>query len=497
MTVFAPPAEWTMQFAQNGAGSVAPLTNLIGQRAMSWATAPVPGVGAGFYMPAYRDPLSTTATATATNPHDLTWFYNNHPDWLVYQNSATSTPSTGGSGNLWGINIHLQEVLDYMLAYALDPSTVGGVASTTAGVLNGNAYLSVDNVTAQNLNNIEGYYLGATPGVGSPPDFGGVWTQLYTGADNDQAWANDSFALCNYLRANLNKIGVGVWLNSKLSHTDIPNSIKQAQLSNAVLRESAYQHACTLNSTISSISWAAGTVTVNTTGAHGLTSGYVVGVWGNTPTGYNTPAAAVTVVNATRFTYPLVADPGASTIKGIVGNTDFVDSGTRGTDWYAALQLANTIHDRTVIVQFDYLCGHPMAQATNAEISYACANYYLTRGKRTYLEMQNGTSTGGRDDGTLTTYPAPFLVALGEPLEDPPIAGTPNSGGGCYKRAYQFGMAVVWPNITSSGTYTVPADGNSWMDQFGNPVAAGVHTLGPDTSVTPNRANGIVLYWTP
>ncbi len=498
-TLFVPPVTWAMQFAQNGAGSISPLTQLIGTRAMAWATAPVAGVGNSFYIPCCRDPLSTTGSATVSNPHNLQWFYDHHPDWLVYPNSGTSVPSTGGSGNLWGINIHLQEVLDYMIAYARDPTTVGAPVpamrcSTLLGVLCGYAYLAVDNIAAYNANSVEGYYAGATPGCGSAPSFCGVWTQIYTGADIDQAWADDIYRLANQLRSNLSRVGVGTWLNAKLNHSDVSRSNKLALSGSALLRESPYLHACNsaIDSTISTITWSAGTVTVNTVAAHGLSSGYVVGVWGNSPAGYNTPTAAVTVVNSTRFTYPLVSNPGTIVTKGFVGNTDFVDGRISGTDWYALLQQAVAVNPYQIVVHFNYLCDHVMTDATRPEIAYTTANYYLVRQKYTYFEMQNGGG-GTRDSGTLTTYPAPFLVDLGEPVDAIPTAGSPNSGGGCYKRAYTKGMVVVWPDIVGSCTYTIPSDGHVWQDQFGTVYSAGSNTLLPDTSVTPNRANAVVL----
>lgn len=432
--LFVPPAdEARIQFGQNGSlssdgtRSITPPTLMIGQRATCWACAPVPGVGTGFYIPIYRDPLSTTGSATLANPHDRTWFEAHHPDWLVYADSGATTPSTGGSGNLWAVNINLQEVRDYMLAYAKNPVTVGGVASATGGVLKGYHYLSVDNAAAYNANSVGGYYAGATPGCGSAPSFCGSWVQLYTGADIDAAWAADIYSYVDFLKVNLNKIGVGVWLNAKMNKNDVRRSIDLSLRGNAVLRESPFQHACE-----------------------------------------------------------------------DFGNTDFVEGLTPGTDWYAQMQQANAIYNKQVITQFYYLCGKKAVNATNPEIAYAVANYYLTRGKYTYFEMQNGTSNpaNNRDDNTLVTYPAPFLVYLGAPMEAPPTAGTPNSTGGCYQRRFRYGMVVVWPSSTGSCTYTVPA-GYSWKDQFGASVASGVNTLSPDASVSPSRANAIVIYRDP
>jgi hypothetical protein len=178
-------------------------------------------------------------------------------------------------------------------------------------------------------------------------------------------------------------------------------------------------------------------------------------------------------------------------------NTELVEGGRPLQNWYAEMQVMNALWDKVPLVSFNYLCGHPVASATDPEIAYATANYYLTRGQRTYFQMQNGTSgVGTPDAGTLATYPASVAVNLGMPIEPPPTAGTPNSGGGCYKRSYQYGLVVVWPESTGSCTYTVPGV-YAFKDQFGNSVSAGAHTLSPDSSVTPARPNAIVIYRDP
>lgn len=66
---------------------------------------------------------------------------------------------------------------------------------------------------------------------------------------------------------------------------------------------------------IVSISWAAGTVTVDTANPHGLTTGRSVYVTGCAPTGYNGTFTA-TVTGLYHFTYPLASDPGSITVPG-------------------------------------------------------------------------------------------------------------------------------------------------------------------------------------
>ena len=65
------------------------------------------------------------------------------------------------------------------------------------------------------------------------------------------------------------------------------------------------------NVTITSLTRSGATATAVTGAAHGLTTGDFIGVTGATPSGYNVDPVAVTVTNATTFTYQMAADPGA------------------------------------------------------------------------------------------------------------------------------------------------------------------------------------------
>jgi len=413
--LLAPSATYEgLQLAHNGPGSIVDHRGLRVVPELSWASPETSARGSSFYIPCCRDPLSTTGKATAASPHDLVWYQNNHPDWLVYQSATKTSPATGGNGNLYALDIANADVQEYLLRYARDPRALGGLKR---GVLAGYKYLAVDNVAAFNASRIQGYYAGAVPKCGEAPSFCGTWTQKYSGSPIDPVWAADVLRWVRLLRANMNSIGVGLWLNAKLHIRDVAGSIELASEADVLLRESQFLHACEK------------------------------------------------------------------------GNTDFVSGLTRGTNWYATLEMMNELHDKKVIVSFNYLCNKPVAAASTAEISYALANFYLMRGLHTYFEMQNGTRSQGAGS---SAYPASMFLNLGAPLDPPPAAGSPNSSGGCYQRRYTHGLVVVWPSPTGSCSYTVPG-GADWADMFGNPVAAGVHELQPDESVSPARANAIVL----
>lgn len=432
-TIFVPPTTGSsIQFAQNTSPFISPPSQLIGQRGLTWgASSPVPGAGTGFYLPCCRDPLSTTSSATASSPHDRAWFDNNHPDWLMYPNSGSSTPSTGGGGNFWAIDIANPVIQRYMLAYSIGqcpPASIYPTCSTDLpsnllqGVRQGYAYISMDNLSLSNAAPVQGHYGGAVAGcTGGEPACGGIWVQQYTGSAVDAAYTRDVLRYAGTMKAGLNAVGAGLWTNNKLTTADVPNSTTLALIGDANVRESPYLHAC------------------NASGA-----------------------------------------------------TDFTAGTTPGTSWYSLLQLANATYNKQYVTHFNYLCNHPVSGATPAEIAYATANYYLVRDNWTFFEMQNGGTSGSQDAGTLITYPASVLVNLGRPMAPPPTAGQPNSSGGCYERQYEFGMVEVWPSISGSCTYTIPSVG-TWTDQFGNTLSTGVNTLNVDNSTGTPRANAIVI----
>lgn len=81
-----------------------------------------------------------------------------------------------------------------------------------------------------------------------------------------------------------------------------------------------------------SLSWSAGTVTVQTSAPHGMTGAAYAIVVGVTPSGYN-GGTAVTVVDATHYTYPLNGNPGAETVPGTTLQSCFGSTGTLPAAW--------------------------------------------------------------------------------------------------------------------------------------------------------------------
>lgn len=88
--------------------------------------------------------------------------------------------------------------------------------------------------------------------------------------------------------------------------------------------------------TVESLAWAANTVTVTLTEAHGLNNGDQLSVVlsGNTPAGYNGTFTA-TVTGADTLTYPLSTDPGSATAEGTLQLYSEVELQQMNTSFWA------------------------------------------------------------------------------------------------------------------------------------------------------------------
>ena len=87
---------------------------------------------------------------------------------------------------------------------------------------------------------------------------------------------------------------------------------------------------------ITSIAWAGSVVTVTTTTAHGIPSGDTVQIViaGCTPTGYNGTFAG-TSTGTNTVTYPLVSDPGSSTVVGTLQLANTLELEAMGNTFFA------------------------------------------------------------------------------------------------------------------------------------------------------------------
>ena len=87
---------------------------------------------------------------------------------------------------------------------------------------------------------------------------------------------------------------------------------------------------------ISTITWTGSVVTVTTTTAHGIPSGDTVQIViaGCTPTGYNGTFAG-TSTGTNTVTYPLVSDPGSSTVEGTLQLSNTLELAAMGNTFFA------------------------------------------------------------------------------------------------------------------------------------------------------------------
>lgn len=494
--VVQPTPHWGMQISQNRAGLISPLADLIGQRVYCWACGPnIPGIGTSFYIPCCRDPLGTTNAATTSFPHDLAWYYNNHPDWLVYKRATvTMTIASPGVITWVGSDLDVNTVVSF--------ETTGALPTGFSPRTN---YFVVSQTT-------DTFRLSATRG-GTTINTSGSQSGVHTGIATATGGSGNLWAV------NISDPNVHAYM---LAYAKNPQTVGGTSTAGGVLRGYdflAIDNVAHFNSN-NLKGYYAGAVAGCPSGPPGCGGvwtqrwtgadidsvwaedmytylGYLrthlnrskIGIWINAKNNHNDVSGAIKLANTAdvvmRESQFLHACASGTT------NTDFSDGIKSLTDWYAELQLMNAIWDKKPVVSFNYLCNHPLASATNKELEYAVGNFYLMRGVRTYFEMQNGTSTGTGDANRLVSYPVSIKFDPGTPVDAPPVAGPIFSGGPCPKREYTKAYVAVWPQATGSCVYTVPA--GTWTDMFGNPVSSGAATLLPDASVTPNRANAVVL----
>lgn len=88
--------------------------------------------------------------------------------------------------------------------------------------------------------------------------------------------------------------------------------------------------------TLSSLSWAGGTVTATASAPHGFPVGQQVAltIAGTTPAAYNGNFTA-TITTATQFTYPLVSNPGATSVVGTVVPSGVAELNQMATTFFA------------------------------------------------------------------------------------------------------------------------------------------------------------------
>ena len=143
------------------------------------------GVLASKYFPSIRTPDKKLS---------LTWYQENHPDWVMYQEDRVS-PAYGyiySYGGLTPLDISNPEVQEFYFNTFILPA-----------VKTGYKMVAMDNVDLGNWPKSVGHFKGKE------------WVQLYTGKKNDFVFQQNMIGWMQYLRNKLHPMGVRVSANIK------------------------------------------------------------------------------------------------------------------------------------------------------------------------------------------------------------------------------------------------------------------------------------------
>lgn len=164
-------------------------------------------------------------------------------------------------------------------------------------------------------------------------------------------------------------------------------------LSNATdLKISSSDAFITKSVAITSASWTGGVATINTTTAHGFSSGQYAKITGVTPSGYNV-GGVVTVIDTDTFTVNVVSDPGAYSTGGTVGSIH----STISVEYFGTDQLFDVDGD-TTDEPYRYVITDASGSATTQQI-YEKIQYLLRQNSD--IDAGAGSVTGKTADALL------------------------------------------------------------------------------------------------
>ena len=185
------------------------------------------GVVLGQYSAGYRStPLHTTK-----------WFYNHHPDWIVYLNDRHTVAYEFGNSQDTPLDIS-------------NPAVVAWKQADIATGFHGQAWVDLDNIDSENGAKFAGHYVGAKGpcAAAAQPSCGGVWHQDYTGAPLDPVWIGVDLAYVTTMRAYFNAHGRSVMINnsenSNPAYLRPGDQIALANAANGSLSEGFPMDAC-------------------------------------------------------------------------------------------------------------------------------------------------------------------------------------------------------------------------------------------------------------
>ena len=244
---------------------------------------------------------------------------------------------------------------------------------------------------------------------------------------------------------------------------------------------------------ISTITWTGSVVTVTTTTAHGIPSGDTVQIViaGSTPTGYNGTFAG-TATGTNTVTYPLVSDPGASTVEGTLQLANTLELEAMGNTFFAqgstvsvfVLELGTTTVSDGILALNTYIednVGHLPTSATPQFYSYLLPTTWDIVGAQEMAAQYEGTTaqiyfwvtttieTYSGWDGIKSVFAAiqspsaPAIEFSTAAMYWASLAYDPNASNLAHPFSYTYIYSVTPYVLTNTQQTTLLANGVNWV----------------------------------
>ena len=244
---------------------------------------------------------------------------------------------------------------------------------------------------------------------------------------------------------------------------------------------------------ISTITWTGSVVTITTTTAHGIPNGDTVQIViaGCTPTGYNGTFAG-TATGTNTVTYPLVSDPGSSTVEGTLQLSNTLELAAMGNTFFAqgstvsvfVLELGTTTVDNGVTALNTYIednVGHLPTSPTPQFYSYllpktwdvssaqVMAAQYEGTTAQVYFYVTSTVDTYSGWDGIKSAFVAlqspnaPAIEFSTAAMYWASLSYNPNASNLAHPFEYTYVYSVTPYVLTNTQQVTLLANGVNWV----------------------------------
>lgn len=191
-----PAGKTLITFGQVFDARAASASDLAGHVGFVWGDSrnfgPAAAIPLGLYSPGYR----------ATPVNDTEWFYEHHPDWIVYENDRGTIAYEFRNTRATPLDIG-------------NPDVVRWKQGDIDSELHGQAWVDLDNIDSENSAGFAGHYAAAvTPcPAAARPACGGAWVQDYTGKPRDPSWIRINLAYVKAMRTYYHTLRLSVMIN--------------------------------------------------------------------------------------------------------------------------------------------------------------------------------------------------------------------------------------------------------------------------------------------